>query len=116
MGEIVTRVLEIIVWLLHGFTILVLLWGTTLAAKDFFICRFRSTIDEPRLEQMTRIKNNLGGYVLLGLEILIIADIVDSIAKPTFQDLARLAAIVAIRTVISYFLHKEIKSEDQYYD
>ena len=45
--------------------------------------------------------------------MLIVADIIDSIAKPTFEDILRLAAIVAIRTVISYFLNKEIRDSEQ---
>jgi uncharacterized membrane protein len=42
---------------------------------------------------------------------LIAADIVESIIKPTFEDIGKLAALVVIRTVISYFLGKEIDQE-----
>ena len=31
------------------------------------------------------------------------------LSKPTFQDILKLATLVIIRTVISYFLHKEIE-------
>lgn len=54
------------------------------------------------------IKAYLGSYILLSLEFLIVADIIESIIKPTFQDIIKLALIVIIRTVISYFLNKEI--------
>ncbi len=40
---------------------------------------------------------------------IIAADIIESIVKPTFQDILKLATLVIIRTVISYFLHKEIE-------
>ncbi|EOH75804.1 MULTISPECIES: DUF1622 domain-containing protein [Enterococcus] len=61
------------------------------------------------------IKAYLGSYILLSLEFLIVADIIESIINPTFQDIIRLALIVLIRTMISYFLNKEISefSEDQ---
>ncbi|EUJ21845.1 DUF1622 domain-containing protein [Listeria aquatica] len=59
------------------------------------------------------VKNKLGSYVLLSLEVLIAADIIETIVKPTFKDIMMLGLIVVIRTVISYFLTKEIKeSED----
>ncbi|MEG2602777.1 MAG: DUF1622 domain-containing protein, partial [Carnobacterium sp.] len=56
------------------------------------------------------IKNHLGSYILFGLEILIAADIIESILNPSFQDLIVLASIVVIRTAISYFLTKEIEA------
>ncbi len=55
------------------------------------------------------IRNFLGSYVLLGLEILIAADIIETIIHPTFADIVRLAVVVVIRTVISYFLNMEIE-------
>ena len=54
----------------------------------------------------------LGGYILLSLEILISAGIIESIIKPTLQDIFQLAALVVIRTIISYFLNKEIGPAD----
>lgn len=53
---------------------------------------------------------------MLSLEILIAADIVHSIINPSFQDLINLGAMVVIRTVMAYFLHKEMidaKKEQQ---
>lgn len=65
---------------------------------------------------MTGIRSFLGSYILLSLEILIAADIVHSIINPSFQDLINLGAMVVIRTVMAYFLHKEMidaKKEQQ---
>jgi uncharacterized membrane protein len=62
------------------------------------------------------IKNDLGAYVLFSLEVLIAADIVESIIKPTFEDIGKLAALVVIRTVISYFLGKEIDQKQKRID
>ncbi len=41
------------------------------------------------------------------------ADIIDTLMKPRVQDLAVLGAIVIIRTIISYSLNAELKSERQ---
>jgi len=58
-----------------------------------------------------KLRQVLGYYVLLGLEFLIAADIVDTLMKPTTEDLVILGAIVAIRTVISYSLNFELLHE-----
>ena len=54
-----------------------------------------------------KLRQVLGYYLLLGLEFLIAADIIETLMKPTTQDLIILGAIVAIRTVISYSLNSE---------
>ena len=58
---------------------------------------------------LEKIRIDLGRYLLLGLEFLIAADIIRTIAKPSLEEVTVLVAIVAIRTVISYFLNKEIE-------
>jgi len=47
------------------------------------------------------LRLTLGTYLLLGLEFLIVADILRTNLKPNLQEVAILDAIVAIRTVIN---------------
>lgn len=47
--------------------------------------------------------------ILIGLEFFVAADVLKTILEPTFQDLIMLGALVTIRTVVSYFLGKEVK-------
>ena len=55
------------------------------------------------------LRADLGRAILLGLELLVIADIIGTVAiKPTFQNLGVLAAIVAIRTLLSFTLELEV--------
>lgn len=54
------------------------------------------------------LRHQLGSYLLLGLEFLIAADIIGTITHPTIKDIAVLASIVVIRTIISYFLDREM--------
>lgn len=58
--------------------------------------------------ELNNLRHRFGSYLLLGLEFLIAADILRTITHPTLQDIAILASIVGIRTVISYFLDKEL--------
>src|SRR5260370_35606927 len=62
-------------------------------------------------EERRQLRRVLGYYLLLGLEFLIAADIIDPLMKPSSQDLIILGAIVAIRTVISYSLNSELAHE-----
>jgi uncharacterized membrane protein len=56
---------------------------------------------------------NLGRGILLGLEFLVAADIIGTVAiTPTFQNLGVLATIIAIRTVLSVAL--EVESEGRW--
>ncbi len=51
------------------------------------------------------------GYTLsLGLSFLIGASILKSSITPTWDDIGKLAAIIGIRTILNYFLSREIKS------
>jgi uncharacterized membrane protein len=56
-----------------------------------------------------KLRQSLGYYLLLGLEFLIAADIIETLMKPDPRELIVLGAIVAIRTVISYSLNAELK-------
>lgn len=55
-------------------------------------------------------RSNLGRGILLGLELLVGADIISTITAPlTFESVGLLAAIVAIRTFLSFSLETEIE-------
>lgn len=56
-----------------------------------------------------QIRYSLGIYLLLGLEFLIAADILETVFKPSLEQLGILASIVVIRTVLNYFLNKELE-------
>ena len=64
----------------------------------------------PWPEVYTDLRANLGRFILLGLELLVGADIISTITAPlTFQSVGLLAAIVAIRTFLSFSLETEIE-------
>lgn len=56
-----------------------------------------------------RFRQQLGRSILLGLELLVAADIIRTVAiTPTLESVAVLALIVAIRTFLSFSLELEI--------
>lgn len=59
---------------------------------------------------LQRYRANLGMAILLGLELLVAADIIDTIALPlTPESVGLLAGIVLIRTFLSWSLEVEIE-------
>lgn len=59
---------------------------------------------------VSRFRSDLGRAILLGLEFLVAADIVNTVAiEPTLASLAVLAGIVLIRTFLSFSLEVEIE-------
>jgi uncharacterized membrane protein len=57
-----------------------------------------------------RYRSNLGRGILLGLELLVGADIISTITAPlTFTSVGLLAGIVVIRTFLSFSLETEIE-------
>jgi len=56
-----------------------------------------------------KLRLNLGQLILLALEVLIVSDILHSIAHRSLEDLAVLGAIVLIRILLAYFLDRELE-------
>lgn len=66
--------------------------------------------DRWRAQSYGRLRQNLGRVLQLGLEVLIVADIVRTIiVEPTLTSVAVLGSIVLIRILLSWSLDLEIK-------
>ena len=73
-----------------------------------FIYRLVSGFD--RDQAVANLRSSLGRAILLGLEFLVAADIINTVAvRPTLGSVAVLAGIVAIRTFLSFSLETEIE-------
>ncbi|WP_368251546.1 DUF1622 domain-containing protein [Enterococcus sp. 2201sp1_2201st1_B8_2201SCRN_220225] len=107
--ELLMPAFDIIVVGLNFLSIIVLIWGVVISGYDFIRSELLHVNHVRAARHNNFIRNFLGSYILLSLEILIAADIIESIINPTTEDILRLAAVVVIRTVISYFLHREIQ-------
>lgn len=66
-------------------------------------------IDGPTDGRYRELRANLGRAILLGLEFLVAADIIGTVAiEPSFHSLGVLALIIVIRTFLSFSLELEI--------
>jgi uncharacterized membrane protein len=83
------------------FAVAVIIVGFTVAAWRY-ARRFRGLAHDQNFELF---KVELGGALLLGLEILVLADLIESITvTPTYLSLVFFAAIVAVRTTVGWTL------------
>ncbi len=86
---------------------LITLRGIVIALGEFLKKEFSGKKDALGPNESIRI--TLGSYLVLGLEFFIAGDIIKTIITPTWESLAILGAIVVIRTILSYFLTKDLK-------
>ncbi|KKL72484.1 hypothetical protein LCGC14_2084470, partial [marine sediment metagenome] len=62
-----------------------------------------------RVQGLNRERMELGRYILAGLELLIVSDIIHTALSLALGDLLFLGLLVIIRSAISYFLDREIR-------
>ena len=99
--HLVTRVVEI-----AGTAIIVV--GAFGSLAVFLAGLIRRASDRDVL--VAAFRSSLGRSILLGLEFLVAADIINTVAvEPTVQSLVVLAGIVLIRTFLSFSLEVEIE-------
>ena len=85
----------------------IILVGIVLATAIYF-----GEVRKPaaRRQAYARFRSNLGRGILLGLELLVAADIISTITAPlTFESVTLLGLIVVIRTFLSFSLETEIE-------
>jgi uncharacterized membrane protein len=86
----------------------VIIWGSLVALAEFCRVEVARLRGIAHTENRNCVRQHYGFYLLMGLEYMIGADIVRTLVRPTLQELAVLGSMVAIRTVTSYFLNREM--------
>lgn len=80
--------------------------GVFLAIYEFSRTHFVSDT-----KNYTKIRLLLARYLALGLEFQLGADILSTAIAPSWDQIGKLAAIAVIRTVLNYFLSREMEQE-----
>ncbi len=111
--ESVMHLLDAISSVISVISVGVVIYGTCIAIIKFLrneIGRFKCSYT---MHQVRVLRADLGTYLLLGLEFLIASDILKTIVEPGIQELMILGGIVLLRTVLSFFLDREIRLIEQ---
>jgi len=102
-----TEAMERVAQIFEAMGALVLLAGLLLAL-GLSARTWRRTGDGQKAYRVLR--QSFGGVILLGLEILVAADLVRTVAvEPTWDNVVILGVIVLIRTVLSFSLEIEME-------
>ncbi len=101
------NIINIVSFSLNIIGALVTIWGILISLVEFLKKEISAKEKSVQLNEAIRIK--LGSYLVLALEFFIAGDIVKTIITPTWESLGILGAIVVIRTILSYFLTKDLK-------
>ena len=87
--------------------VLVVSYGAIQALAGVVGSAFNRSADEMRGRE---IWLRFATWILLALEFALAADIVRTAVAPTWEDISKLAVIATIRTMLNYFLAKDIAS------
>ncbi|ARP98137.1 DUF1622 domain-containing protein [Pseudorhodoplanes sinuspersici] len=91
---------------LDGAGVALITFGLLIATSRYFSALF----GKAEIDAFRRLRQDIGRAILLGLEVLVAADIIRTVAvTPTLTSIAILAGIVAIRTVLSLSLQVEVE-------
>jgi uncharacterized membrane protein len=75
------------------------------------IYRLALHFKEEQSADFNHIRLTLGKFLVLALEFQVAADILSTAIAPNWEQIGKLAAVAAIRTVLNYFLTKELENE-----
>lgn len=95
--------------LLLTFTgVIIIIRGGLRAAFIFFSqCLFRGK--GCLEEQQDEIRKRLGLGIIIGLEFILAGDVISTLLLPDYYNLGMLAILVFIRTVLNFFLERELE-------
>lgn len=94
-------------------SVAVVIYGVLISLIAFIKTEFLRIKGKYSILRVRVIRADLGTYLLLSLELLIAADVIKTILEPGIQELIVLAGVVLLRTILSFFLNKEIQEIDK---
>ena len=90
--------------------VIVVSYGAIQALAGVVASAFSRVADEMRGRE---IWLRFATWILLALEFALAADLVRTAVAPTWDDISKLAVIATIRTMLNYFLSKDIAEFDR---
>lgn len=109
MHEILVQWMGYVVPPIEAVGIAVVLWGIAEGLAKLLRRGWQAMAHRPAVYGLSDIRRAIGEKLVLGLEFFIAGDVIQTIAVPSWQSLGILGGIVGIRTVLVYYLDKELK-------
>src|SRR5262245_52678934 len=105
--EITQRVIVVI----DAFALITVVIGTV----EAFVATLRAVVRPAARETRWRLYTNYGRWLVAGLTFQLAADVLETSITTTWQAVARLGAVAAIRTFLNYFLERDLDSARERY-
>jgi len=104
--------INIAIWLFRFAGFCVIVWGGVRTVYYFFMPTLYPSLKSRKisLEELLRIE--LGQKIVFGLEFLVAGDILLTLKDPEITALYRLALLVVIWTLLSYFVGRDVRQSD----
>ncbi len=106
--EQVTTVLEMIAFAIDLVGIAILIFAALKFIVHFVGFEIKRLHGLECVEGIRNLRLQLGSYILLSLEFIIISDIIQSAISRNLDDILSLGVIVIIRVALSFFLGREL--------
>lgn len=91
---------------IEGLAVLIVAGAIGRASWSYVTDIFNARIDKIAL------RLTLGKALAIALEFLLAADILRTAVAPSWEDIGKLGAIAVLRTMLNYFLEREIKQTE----
>lgn len=91
---------------------IIIIWGVFVTIAIFLKSEKNKLFNIKTQNNSGPVRYQFSGYLILGLDFMLAADIIHTIHNPVLNELYVLAMIVAIRSVINFFLLKEMGSSE----
>jgi len=88
---------------------LVLAWGVVFGLIAFLRAETQRLRGRPCENAQMQLRRQVGFYLLFGLELLIAADVIETMIQPTLKRLAVLGGVTLLRIIMGYALGKELE-------
>lgn len=103
----IQKILVIVQHCISTMGVAIILTGVVIAIYKFINYFCRGDLVSQNVK-VNAIRLELGRILILGLEFIVAADLIGSTTTPGYYELGILAIIVAIRTLLSFSLNKEM--------
>ena len=85
--------------------VIVIVWGAAVAACHFFT---GYKPNKTKRHSIDLIRLQFGRTIILGLEFIVAADVIETTTAPDYYTLGILAGLVGIRTLLTFFMNREM--------
>lgn len=107
MEEVLHHSARVLSQLLEAATLVLLALGAVMAIVKL-VAGFAT--GRPANEVSLAVWQGLSRWVMVGLEFLLASDLVSTVVSPSWDELGRLGAIAAIRTLLGFFLGRDLEA------